>query len=923
MDSALIEIAGYKSYRHDRKNPDNKKIRGGGLLTYISDKLATRVKSLEKFHNMNGDLESQWLEIDREKARNILLCNVYRPPTGNVKTALAYLNGTLAQKMSRKKDLFILGDLNVDYKNKTTPAYKKLLFFEKSNNLIQQIQTDTRITKHTSTILDLILSNAQHISHAGTLDSFISDHQPVYIIKKKLRQGKQTQEFTGRSHTGYNRELLREHLQEANWQEMYQENDINKKWQLMYNKITDEANAQCPLKKFRHKIVKPPYITNDLLNQIKDRDYFYRKAKKHHREDDWNIAKHLRNQTNKNIRKAKAHYTISQLDACQNNNSKFWRLIKETFPNKNQKTRNRIILKDDNSPIKEPDTAEFINQFFINVGNKKAQQPSKTTALPLADNNRPARTHIQEYQTCNLEPVDRNEIHRITNDLNIAKSSGLEHMPPKIIKDSLLALNEQFTHLVNASLQTNKFPAAWKRARVVPIPKTGDLTDVSNYRPISLLPTPGKILEKVVHKQLENHFELEELLTDFQHGFRKGRSTTHAITQLLNHVYTNMNNSTPTVALFIDFRKAFDCLQYPTLLDKLTKLDLGDATIDWIKDYLTDRTQCTMANGFTSPSSKIKQGVPQGSILGPLLYILYANDIPLAIKKTKFAFYADDTVLYTSNKKIGQAMAWIQRDLNRLLNWCTQNGILINPQKTKYVIFSSKEVKPPPNRHITIHGEKVERVNKFSYLGVTLDQHLTFDAFAKQVINRVSTKIYQLRKLKQFLSNKAALLVYKNMILPILEYGDIYLQSASSENRKKMQKLQNKALKCALDKEKRYNTNKLHKEAKLQKLKHRRKLHLLQHMYQVAHMPTFSGWKRRALIRTRSSNKKLLKIKKPNLAKFQNSITYTGPKTWNSLPTEIQKSGNYTHFKHNIKTHYSKIWSYDENSNENENVTDI
>ena len=268
-------------------------------------------------------------------------------------------------------------------------------------------------------------------------------------------------------------------------------------------------------------------------------------------------------------------------------------------------------------------------------------------------------------------------------------------MHPNILKNSLLVLNEQFSHLINTSIQNQRVPTGWKKAKVIPIPKSGDLTDVTNFRPISLLPTPGKVLEGVVHNQIENHGETEELLTNFQYGFRKGRSTTQTITQVLNHIYTNFNCRTPTVALFIDFRKAFDCLQYPTLLAKLKRLKLAESTLNWIADYLKKRTQCTFANRQLSLSGDIKQGVPKGSILGPFLYILYANDISGIINKTKYAFYADDTVIYTSSKNLNTAIKRIQADLNNLLKWCTQNDIHINPAKSKYMIFSTQEVQDP------------------------------------------------------------------------------------------------------------------------------------------------------------------------------------------------------------------------------------
>ena len=908
IDTSLVDIKGYKSFRLDRKNPDNKAKRGGGLLVYINDDLALGAKALTNLNTMNGDLESQWIEIDRPNARNIQICNSYRPPTGHVKRALTDLSKILSTHTSRKKDLIILGDFNINYKNKTSPAYKTLAFFEKANNLSQYIKTETRLTKNSSTLLDLILTNAQYISQAGTLDTFISDHQPVFLIKKKPRSHSQPLEFRGRSYTNYNCNKLRERLLEANWRDFFHTDSVNFKWEFMLDEFEKEIDNQCPFSKFRLKKSKPNYITDDLLNQIKNRDYYYKKAKKTLSDDDWNVAKYLRNQTNKNIRTAKAQYTISQLDACQNDSAKFWRIIKEVVPSKNKSSKGQISLKGGQNNIDPEVTAEYINTFFVNVGN--IDSPPHCPPPKIHPKAGPSAPPELDWDDGTLEQVSQATVFRITNSLSTSKSSGLENISPKVIKDCLLSVNEQFTHLINSSLKSQQFPSAWKKAKVVPIPKPGDLTNVSNFRPISLLPAPGKVLEKVVHTKLENYLEEEELLTDYQFGFRKGRSTLHAVTQLLDHVNLNLNRRIPTVALFIDFRKAFDCLQYPTLLEKLNNLSLGQTTINWIGNYLTDRSQTTFANGCLSPPLNTKQGVPQGSILGPLLYILYANDIPDSITESEYAFYADDTVLYTSSKNVDAAIARIQRDLNRLLEWCARNSIHINPQKTKYMIFSSREL-GSAHSPLKLNDVYLEQVRTYHYLGIVLDQHLTFNSHAKHVIGRVSSKIYQLRRLKKFLSNKAALLVYKNMILPIMEYGDIYVMSASKENRSKLKKLQNKALKCALDKEKRYSTNRLHCEAKIYKLRHRRKLHLLQHMHRISQMPNYTGWKLRPAIQTRSSKKKLMKVKKPNLTKFQNSITYVGPKAWNSLPKDIQKETNYPLFNGKIRLHLLKIWKYE------------
>ena len=250
--------------------------------------------------------------------------------------------------------------------------------------------------------------------------------------------------------------------------------------------------------------------------------------------------------------------------------------------------------------------------------------------------------------------------------------------------------------------------------KVVSIPKTGDLTNVNNYRPISLLPTPGKILEKIVHAQIEEYIEDEELLSNHQYGFRKQHSTIHAVSQLLNHVFTNFNNSISTVALFIDFRKAFDCLQYPILLRKLRSLNLSQQVLDWLKNYLTDRTQITTANGVNSESKTVKQVVPQGLILGPLLYIIYANDLASTITHSKIALYADDTVIYSSSKDINKALRNIQKDLDQLAIWCTNNSIHINPDKTKFLIFSTKKVEGT-FLQLKIGDQNIEQKPQFNY----------------------------------------------------------------------------------------------------------------------------------------------------------------------------------------------------------------
>ena len=315
-------------------------------------------------------------------------------------------------------------------------------------------------------------------------------------------------------------------------------------------------------------------------------------------------------------------------------------------------------------------------------------------------------------------------------------------------------------------------------------------------------------------------------------------------------------------------------------------------------------------NNTYSASLPVAQGVPQGSVLGPLFYIIYANDIADKIKNRGFTFYADDTVLYSKKKSLPKAGADLQEDLHNLSDWYTTNDTVINTDKTKTMFFGSKvKIDNAELPEFRISGRVVERTKTYTYLGIKLDEQLSLDTHANLLIKRVSTKIYHLTKIRSFVTKKAALLIYKNMILPILEYRDIFLHSASQKTRKKLQTLQNKALRCALIRDKLYETEDLHREAKLIKLKIRRHVHDLLHMFQLAQLPGFKLWKIQSAQgpRTRSSKKKLITLRRPSNEKYRKSLIYQGPKLWNSLPAHLQELESFYEFKAKVSKFYQSM----------------
>ena len=896
LNSKLVDLKGFEQFRLDRKKGAKTKKRGGGLLLYVNSKHSSNCESLDELDISNENLEAQWILIHRPHCKNVVVCNMCRPPNGDLEKAVKYLDNCIRTINTAKVDVFLLGDLNVNYKNTSSPSYKKLHFFAQSNGLSQLIKSTTRNTDKTKSLIDLALSNSKFISKAGTFELFISYHQPIYVIHKKGKDKHKTEQFQGRSYRNFDRGKFEGKLRQYNWDILTSLTDPEEAWNFIVDKITLVLDEMCPVRTFHIKNYRPDWMTKELIEQIKDRDYFYRKAKRSGDEDAWNIAKFLRNVTNANIRQSRREFVLRELEENENNSKKFWKVIRDVIPSDKSSSKRDISLKVNGLELEKEDVAHFINDYFINVGN--AGNAATHGAPNSFNDTQRTAVEVDSSDVWGFSELRGIEVHRVVNNINISKSSGLQNISSFVIKEAFKILNPEVTKMFNMSIKTSKFPTPWKEALVIPIPKSGSLSKVQNYRPISLLPLPGKILEKLVHSQISDYLESALLLNAEQHGFRKDHSTIHSIAQFTAYVNSNLDDRTPTYATFVNFRKAFDCVQHDTLLDKLKNLDLSDQVISWIQSYLSSRKQRVLANGIHSTFLTIKQGVPQGSVLGPLFYIIYANDLTKYVRKCKIALYADDTVIYIADSDSRKAVSKLQSDIDALSSWCQANDIKANTDKTKVMVFGShKSLETLPPFEVKIDSTPLQVVTSYKYLGITLDSQLNYNSHVNKIISSVASKLKQFQRMRSFLSIKAATLVYKSMLLPILEYGDVFLSAASKANRKKLHTLQNKGLRCALNKGLDTSSALLHTEAGLMKLARRREQHLINFMYDWSRNPDNLKKKSKKLMATRSGAKKTMKIKKPNTEKFKHSLAYRGPKKWNSLSADMHQLVSKPEFK--------------------------
>ena len=385
LNTKLVRLKGYHEFRQDRNLKTNKSKRGGGLITYVGTKHVSSCEPIEELNAVNEYVEAQWLYFHKQNCKDIVICNIYRPPSGDLKKFINYLEDSLKTLNMGKINLFLMGDFNINYKNKSSPEFKKINFFVQANGLNQLINATTRNNDKTKSLLDLAITNSNFVANAGTLDHFISDHQPIFIVHKKGRDTRDSAEFKGRSYRNFDSKIFKEKLLEKDWGNLYNLSDPDEAWELISKNITLVLDAMCPVRNFKIKNYRPEWMSKELIEQIKDRDYFYKKAKLQGDEDAWNIAKHLRNITNANIRQAKREFILDELNTHNDDPKIFWKVIHKVVPTSKSAQSGDILLKDNGSKIQKEGVAHFINDYFINVGNFEIPNPPVSDLSDMGD----------------------------------------------------------------------------------------------------------------------------------------------------------------------------------------------------------------------------------------------------------------------------------------------------------------------------------------------------------------------------------------------------------------------------------------------------------------------------------------------------------------------------------------------------------
>ena len=465
-----------------------------------------------------------------------------------------------------------------------------------------------------------------------------------------------------------------------------------------------------------------------------------------------------------------------------------WKTINQIL-RKNKRTQTSLPseLNVNEKAIQNPSTiCDELNQHFCNIGHKLAKAFNASPLEFISQSFRGQRIKNSFY----LEPISENEVLEIITGLNPNKAPGVDEIPTKLIKAAKYVLAPYLTINSNQCLEKGEYPDELKIARVTPLHKGGSKSKAKNYRPISVLSSFNNILETLLKRRLTKFWNKFNVLTTTQFGFRENYSTTLAIAHLHERILSNLDNNRKTCAIFMDLAKAFDTVNHDILLHKLENYGIRGVSKNLIKSYLTNCKQYVCCEGFTSPLSDVKIGIPQGSVLGPILFLIYINDLANC-SNFDTTLYADDCVLTISHKNTKSLQINLDNELVKISAWLKHNQLSLNTNKTKFLYFTNTN----ENIFVQIDGCRINQSNHVKYLGVYLDDKLNWHKHVEYIETKLSAATGALFKLSKYVPTRTLVPVYYSLAYSHLQYAIITRGNSAKSNIHKLQVKQNRMVK--------------------------------------------------------------------------------------------------------------------------------
>lgn len=796
------DIAGYTSYSSDFSNQND------GVLIYIKSEIRHKVTKPSVL-----DANCLVLQYGDEYA----IVAVYRSPSyRNINRFCDSLDLCLASLKS-VKSVAMIGDININISPSNNDP--------NCSNYLDQMAYHGFLPAHVlptrnASCIDHVMLRSNRFTATYVLDSFITDHAPlVFCLDCKIKRHTPKTYFLKIDYPSLDLALA-----DTDFNSVYSTTDANVSATNLINIISSAILAHSIPKSIPHRqrTIKP-WLTPGLVRCIRHRDNLHKKA---NRNSNNAIAQvtytRYRNFCNNLLKKLKINYEKAEFHKNKNNPKGMWNTI------------NKIAnLKQTSSPPCElltltPDPHEsvnLVNKYFAEIGERLAEgilnkqnvtgkQPSTSNTCCLSQSPKDSMVLFQ---------TDCGEVESIIVNLKSDSATGIDNIPTQLIKSAKSSLIGPLTYMCNLCLSTGVFPDILKKALVHPIHKSGERDSVGNYRPISVLTVISKILEKLINCRLTNFLHHNNIIANNQFGFMKGKSTEDATLLLTETIARNLDIKEKVIGVFLDMSKAFDTVSVPKLLSKMQSIGIRGIALDIFRSYLSGRTQCVRIGNYTSTPATLSFGVPQGSVLGPTLFLLYINTLCLkSLRNCNIITYADDTALIVHGRDWKEAQFCTELALREIMTWLDDNLLTLNVDKTKYITFSHRtNTQPSSDFTVVAHTcdhpgkcscPKLTRTTSIKYLGLIIDNSLKWSAHIDQLTARTRKLMPTFRKLRNSADRDTLLCVYFALVQSLLQYCVVVWGGIGRSILLPLERAQRGVLKVMLGLPRRYCTDLLYSE---------------------------------------------------------------------------------------------------------------
>ena len=858
----------------------------GGCGFYINSdlKFQPRKDLNTKIKDLTCEVESCWIEIIIDKQPNILICVLYRHPRKNDKHTTENLSETLDKIKKENKKIFIVGDFNFDLLNhEHNDNISDFLNLMLENSLQPCIIEPTRITSgNKPSLVDNIFSNSTEAVISGNLYQTVSDHMPNFVIYDHAKQPKKKEFIKRRSTKNVDLAAFQNDLLHLILYKIVNIDNFEEACDHSHKMSLQILNKFFPLKILTKKEIElecKPWITKGILTSSKIKNRTFKQFKKSGKQEDYQKFKRYRDLINKLKRKSMTLYYNKYFNEHMNNSKKSWTGINTILCREKKAKISDIFLNSNGKLFTDQKTvSKMFNNYYINVaGNldKKIPKP---------------RTKFQDYlknpneHSIYLKETTPAEVEKLISGLDSNKAPDLYGISTKVVKMGGFVMAEIISYLFNMSLNHGKFPSFLQNAKVIPCHKGDSRLEMSNYRPISLLPTISKLFEKLMYARLIEFINKHNILYENQFGFQSGMSTEYAVNALLNNIVNTLEEKKFGVCILLDFAKAFDTVNHDILLKKLEHYGIRGVALNWLSSYLSNRMQCTEVGDTQSELEIIRWGVPQGSVLGPLLFLIYINDIVTSSDIFKFILFADDTSLYFSCDNVQVIEDTVNHELAKISEWLSANRLSLNVGKSKLLYFTNNDRTALKDIEIKINNQTLAEVASAKYLGVYLDNKLQWDVHINNIKLRLSKGVGILAKIRHYVPKSVLRSLYFTFINSHIDYNLLNWGTAPLANIEKISRKTRKAIRIISFKTHDEEPIPLFKHLSILPLEETLLLKQAKHMWKLQHdlLPT-------SLSSTfKSNNRSQLALSHNRLAQSSKHITFAGPRLWNSIPSTLQ-----------------------------------